>query len=86
MRPPSHAGHSYFAIVAADKSAAESSGARVRALPPVDAGAAVPGARRKKAAPAQTVAVKEARAARGAAKKHGAATKSASKPVARKKR
>jgi ribonuclease R len=71
---------------AADKSSGENGGARVRALPPAEGGAAAPGARRKKPAPAQTAAVKEARAARGAAKKHGAATKSASKPQARKKR
>jgi ribonuclease R len=71
----------------ADKGAGESGGARVRSLPPAEAGATAPGgARRKKAAPAQTVAVKEARAARGAAKKHGAAAKAASKPQARKKR
>jgi len=41
-------------------------GPRIRTLPVPD------GARRKKAAPAQSVAVKEARAARGAAKKHAA--------------
>jgi ribonuclease R len=75
----------------ADKASGESSGARVRSLPPVDGGLggapAGAGGRRKKAAPAQTAAVKEARAARGAAKKHGgAAAKSASKPQARKKR
>ncbi|MDE1184666.1 ribonuclease R [Paraburkholderia sp.] len=59
--------------------------ARVRSLPPVEGGEA--GGRRKKAAPAQSLAVKEARAARGAARKHGgAATKSAPKPQARKKR
>ncbi|HZZ11990.1 MAG TPA: ribonuclease R [Paraburkholderia sp.] len=74
----------------ADKSSADSSSARVRSLPPVDGGAgsaAGAGARRKKAAPAQTAAVKEARAARGAARNHGGATaKSAPKPQARKKR
>ncbi|MGE8330971.1 MAG: ribonuclease R family protein, partial [Paraburkholderia nemoris] len=74
----------------ADKASGESGGARVRSLPPVDGGAGgatAPGGRRKKAAPAQTAAVKEARAARGAAKKHGGApAKSASKPQARKKR
>jgi ribonuclease R len=69
----------------ADKAVAETSGARVRALAPAEAGT---GARRKKAAPAPTLAVKEARAARGAAKKHGASAKSAasSKAQARKKR
>jgi ribonuclease R len=68
----------------ADKAVAEPIGARVRALPPAEAGT---GARRKKAAPAPTLAVKEARAARGAAKKHGASAKSASsaKAQARKK-
>ncbi|OAJ54487.1 ribonuclease R [Paraburkholderia ginsengiterrae] len=71
----------------ADKASGESGGARVRVLPPMDTGAAAPGARRKKAAPAQSAAVKEARAARGVAKKHGAASKSAGgKPQARKKR
>jgi ribonuclease R len=75
----------------ADKASGESSGARVRSLPPVEGGLggapAGAGGRRKKAAPAQTAAVKEARAARGAAKKHGGtAAKSASKPQARKKR
>ncbi len=70
----------------ADKGSADGSGARVRPLPPLDGGAAAPGARRKKAAPAQSAAVKEARAARGAAKKHGAASKSAGKAQARKKR
>jgi ribonuclease R len=70
----------------ADKGAGESGGARVRVLPPAEGGAAAPGARRNKAAPAQTAAVKEARAARGVAKKHGAATKAAPKPQARKKR
>ncbi|WP_233829578.1 ribonuclease R [Paraburkholderia sp. ZP32-5] len=68
--------------VAADRS--EGGGPRVRALPAAESGA-MPGPRRKKAAPAQSAAVKEARAARGAAKKHGVATKAASKPV-RKKR
>jgi ribonuclease R len=70
----------------ADKGSSESGGARVRALPPVEGGAAAPGARRKKAAPAQSAAVKEARAARGAAKKHGAVAKSAPKAAAHKKR
>nr|WP_240766705.1 ribonuclease R [Paraburkholderia flava] len=67
-----------------DKSALDAGGPRVRSLPPAEGG------RRKKAAPAQTVAVKEARDARGAAKKRGAASKSAPrpapKPQARKKR
>jgi ribonuclease R len=69
----------------ADKAVAETGGARVRSLAPAEGGA---GSRRKKAAPAPTLAVKEARAARGAAKKHGASAKSASssKPQARKKR
>jgi ribonuclease R len=69
----------------ADKAVAETGGARVRSLPPAEGGA---GARRKKAAPAPTLAVKEARAARGAAKKHGASAKStsSSKPQTRKKR
>jgi ribonuclease R len=68
-----------------DKAVADTSGARVRSLPPAEGGA---GARRKKAAPAPTLAVKEARAARGAAKKHGASAKStsSSKPQTRKKR
>jgi len=68
--------------VAADRS--DGGGPRVRALAVAESGA-MPGPRRKKAAPAQSVAVKEARAARGAAKKHGVATKAASKQV-RKKR
>jgi ribonuclease R len=69
----------------ADKAAVESGGARVRSLAPAEAGA---GARRKKAAPAPTLAVKEARAARSAARKHGASAKSASssKAQTRKKR
>jgi ribonuclease R len=65
-----------------DKSAAElESGARVRTL------GATEGTRHKKAAPAQSAAVKEARAARsgGAAKKRSAAAKPASKTRARKK-
>jgi ribonuclease R len=77
--------HPVRGAAAADKSSGENGGARVRALPPVEGGNAA-GARRKKAAPAQSAAVKEARAARGAAKKHGAAPKPASKPTARKKR
>jgi len=77
--------HPVRGVAAADKSSGENGGARVRALPPVEGGNAA-GARRKKAAPAQSAAVKEARAARGAAKKHGAAPKPASKPTARKKR
>lgn len=69
----------------AEKAVLESGGgARVRSLPPVE------GARRKKPAPAQTAEVKEARAARGAAKKRGvaqkSAPKSAPKPQTRKKR
>jgi ribonuclease R len=69
----------------ADKAAAETGGARVRALPAAEGAT---GARRKKAAPAPTLAVKEARAARGAARKHGASAKSAASPKAqtRKKR
>jgi ribonuclease R len=75
----------------ADKAIVETSGARVRSLPPGDGGsggAGGAGARRKKAAPAPTLAVKEARAARGAAKKHGASAKStsSSKAQTRKKR
>jgi ribonuclease R len=75
----------------ADKGAGESSSARVRSLPPVEGGAgsaaAGAGGRRNKAAPTQTAAVKEARTARGAAKKHGGApANQASKPQARKKR
>ena len=76
----------------ADKASGESSGARVRSLPPVDGGIggapAGAGGRRKKAAPAQTAAVVVKHARHGAAaKKHGgAAAKSASKPQARKKR
>jgi ribonuclease R len=65
--------------IAVDKS--EGAGPRVRALPSADSGAPIPGPRRKKAAPAQSVAVKQARAAR----KHGVATKAAAKQ-ARKKR
>jgi ribonuclease R len=83
IKPPAARG------AAADRNPGESGSARVRALPPVDGGAggtAAPGGRRKKAAPAQTAAVKEARAARGAAKKHGVVAKSAAKPQARKKR
>jgi ribonuclease R len=68
--------------VAAEKG--EGGGPRARALPAADSGA-MPGPRRKKAAPAQSAAVKEARATRGAAKKHGVATKAAPKQV-RKKR
>jgi len=80
--------HPARGVAASDKpSAAESGGARVRALLPAEGGSAAPGARRKKAAPAQSAAVKEARASRGAAKKHGgAAAKAASKQTARKKR
>jgi ribonuclease R len=71
-----------------DKALADTGGARVRSLPPADGGSAGAGARRKKAAPAPTLAVKEARAARGAAKKHGASAKStsSSKAQTRKKR
>jgi ribonuclease R len=71
-----------------DKALADTGGARVRSLPPADGGSAGAGARRKKAAPASTLAVKEARAARGAAKKHGASAKStsSSKAQTRKKR
>ena len=78
--------HPVRGVAAAEKSSGENGGARVRALPPVEGGAVAPGARRKKAAPAQSAAVKEARAARGAAKKHGAAPKPVSKPAVRKKR
>lgn len=70
----------------ADKAVTETGGARVRALAPAEG---TSGARRKKAAPAPTLAVKEARAARGAARKHGGASaKSAALPKAqtRKKR
>ncbi|RZF30444.1 ribonuclease R [Paraburkholderia sp. UYCP14C] len=77
IKPPAARG------MAADKG--DGAGPRVRALPPAEGGASMPGPRRKRAAPAQSAAVKEARAARGAAKKHGAATKAASKQ-ARKKR
>ncbi|MBB5504141.1 ribonuclease R [Paraburkholderia atlantica] len=77
IKPPAARG------IAADKG--DGAGPRVRALSSVEGGASVPGQRRKKAAPAQSVAVKEARAARGAARKHGVASKAASKQ-ARKKR
>jgi len=77
IKPPASRGAS------ADRS--EGGGPRVRALPAEDNGVPVPGPRRKKAAPAQSAAIKEARAARGAAKKRSAATKAASKQ-ARKKR
>ncbi|EEA03920.1 ribonuclease R [Burkholderia sp. H160] len=77
IKPPAPRG------IAADKG--EGAGPRVRALPSAENVAAMPGPRRKKAAPAQSAAVKEARAARGVAKKHGVATKAASKQ-ARKKR
>ncbi|ADG15360.1 ribonuclease R [Paraburkholderia atlantica] len=77
IKPPAARG------IAADKG--EGAGPRVRTLSSVEGGASVPGQRRKKAAPAQSVAVKEARAARGAARKHGVASKAASKQ-ARKKR
>jgi ribonuclease R len=69
----------------ADKTVSETSGARVRSLPPAEGAT---GARHKKAAPAPTLAVKEARAARGAAHKHGASAKPAASAKAqpRKKR
>jgi ribonuclease R len=70
----------------ADKSSGENGGARVRVLPPIEGAVPAPVGRRKKAAPAQSAAVQEARAARGAAKKHGATAKPASKPQTRKKR
>ncbi|MGV2291405.1 ribonuclease R [Trinickia sp. YCB016] len=64
----------------ADKSMLDGeAGPRVRSLPAVD------GAHRKKAAPAKSVAVKEARASRGGAPKKRAASKSASKTRSRKK-
>jgi ribonuclease R len=70
--------------VAAEKSSADNGGPRVRALASPEGGAAAPGARRKRAAPAQSAAVKEAR---GAAKKQGGASaKAASRQTARKKR
>ncbi|MCC8391200.1 ribonuclease R [Paraburkholderia sp. MMS20-SJTR3] len=68
----------------AASNAGDGAGPRVRSLPPAEHGGAA-GSRRKKAAPAQSAAVKEARAERGAANKHGAAPKAASKQ-ARKKR
>jgi ribonuclease R len=69
--------------IAADKG--EGAGPHVRALPAAESGASMAGPRRRKAAPAQSAAVQEARAARGTANKHGVATKAASKQ-ARKKR
>ncbi|KXU91124.1 ribonuclease R [Paraburkholderia monticola] len=69
--------------IAADKG--EGAGPRVRALPSEDGAGSMPGPRRRKAAPAQSAAVKEARAARGAAKKHGVATKATSKQARRKR-
>jgi ribonuclease R len=66
----------------ADKGAGEN-GPRVRALPESDA------PRHKKAASAPSASVKEARAARGAAKtakKRAAAKPATKKPVSRKKR
>jgi ribonuclease R len=60
-----------------ERSAAESGGARVRPMP-----LAADDVRRKKAAPQQSVAVKEARAARGAAKT--AKKRAPSKPTAKK--
>jgi len=70
--------------VSADKSSADNGGPRVRELSSPEGGAAAPGARRKRAAPVQSAAVKEAR---GAAKKQGGASaKAASRQTARKKR
>ncbi|HEY2019656.1 ribonuclease R [Paraburkholderia sp.] len=68
--------------IAADKG--DGGGPRVRALAAPESGA-TPGPRRKKAAPAQSAAIKDAQAARGVARKHGVATKAPSKQ-ARKKR
>ncbi|WP_118179012.1 ribonuclease R [Paraburkholderia phosphatilytica] len=65
-------------LQAAEKATSESGGARVRPLAQDDV-------RRKKAAPAQSAAVKEARAARGAAKKRGAPPAKAAAKSGRKK-
>jgi len=67
--------------ISAEK-ASDLAGPRVR---PIERTVQVESGRRKKAAPAQTAAVKEARAARKAASKKRASAKASAKP-ARKKR
>jgi len=79
IKPPSSRG------AALEKSGSErgDGGPRVRSLAPGD------GAHRKKAAPAPSVAVKEARAARGAAKKRSSSRSASAKSAkgqSRKKR